>query len=202
MARKSYDLPHSQPQCIDLSQHGTDDLQLSRENFFRARLTAPVCAASTRLCVRSENRVGGISSVATSLPLASRKQPSHDHVGRQAKGCRQDHGREYPADHFCVQLFCVSGVCSCVPFTNERSLTRRKSSARSCRAMHECAGRLSESSARPCGRSRLLKNSQLGSDARFERPAMSFQVNAILRRNHCSPSSGRSRRLLNDRSAA
>jgi len=56
---------------------------------------------------------------------------------------------------------------SCVRFTNERSRTRQKSNARSCRAMHVCADRSLAWLAKRCGQSKRLRRWLPSLAARF-----------------------------------
>lgn len=127
-------------------------------------------------------------------PAVSSRRPV---VAQNVRDPRSSH--HFPDSSFVAYEW---GLVPCMEHCRSASKRRAKSSERSCRAMHECAGRLLESSARRCGRSRLRKNSLRASAARFEPPLMSFQASGTLRHNRFSSLSERSRLLSNDRSAA
>jgi len=80
----------------------------------------------------------------------------------------------------------------CVPFTNERSRTRQKSNARSCRAMHVCADRSLAWLVRRCGLSKLLKRWLPSLAARFAPPPMRYPANENHPRSRSSLSSTKS----------
>ena len=81
---------------------------------------------------------------------------------------------------------------SCVRFTNERSRTRRKSNARSCRAMHVCADRSLAWLAKRFGQSKLLKRWLPSLAARFAPLPMKYPANENHPRSRSSLSSPRS----------
>lgn len=81
---------------------------------------------------------------------------------------------------------------ACVRFTNERSRTRRKSNARSCRAMHVCADRSLAWLAKRFGQSKLLKRWLPSLAARFAPPPMKSPANENRPRSRSSLSSQKS----------
>lgn len=91
------------------------------------------------------------------------------------------------------------GALSCVQLWMKGSRKRRKSAARSCRAMHVCAsginsampGRASSSTRRP-------RNYRSGQAARFARPLTNYPVSASLR--HCRSLRFSLNAALNDKS--
>jgi hypothetical protein len=83
------------------------------------------------------------------------------------------------------------GGSSCVLCMRSASRKRRKSNARSCKAMHDCAVVNSASIARSYGRSKRLSILRLQLDAASELPPTSFQASARHLTNQCSSSSTR-----------
>jgi hypothetical protein len=147
--------------------HGKPPTQLQRE---------PFCAVSH--AGHNRNR-RGIYHFFAECVLTYRKRPSPA-ASLQVRS------------KFSSSLPVVAWGQPCVRFTNERSRTRRKSNARSCRALHVCADRSLAWLAKHYGRSKLLKRWLRWLDARSAPPPMRYPANENHQRSRslpCSPKS-------------
>ncbi len=130
---------------------------------------------------------------------AQRKQGEHE-VGARGEavgGCHLENQEAlalHPAERAVPLLASVScrGNLSCRVFTRLRGPNKLKSSARSCKAMHVCAVRISANIASSYGRPRRLSILRLQSGAQQGLRPTSFQASARHPTNQCSWSSTKS----------
>lgn len=111
-----------------------------------------------------------VSSHNSFLPSAAREEHLHTDVSGQPERGEHDQASQNPADHFCIQLFCVGGV-SCTadyvfPFWNQS-----KSGEHLFSRTNNCSVALFPMSPERFGRARRLLTSLLSLAVRSARPS-------------------------------